>query len=216
MARGPVKRKAPAEKVQPLIPAERRHETAKWQKSYGMFITGQSMIDEVTLLANRMESKWGAGRLRLIVGAELRDKFDRQRYLFNQAIYYGELEDVRIQSTRMANAWKALDKVATEQGFEVQLPEVWDHVSEQGNVYAFVRNRDDAKVYQNDQRPVRLFTIEEVCRVLDAQELVGEAKDAFRGSEVVEYQKRSVGDVLGDIWDSSMALDDPLDDDLPF
>jgi len=213
MARAPKKKGGVNYDAQPMIPAERRKPSARWQKSYGMFITGQSMIDEVTLLADKMESKWGAGQLRLIVGPELRDKFDRQRYLFNQAIWHGELEDVRQQALRMANAWKALDRAATDAGLTIQLPEVWDHISEQGNVYAFVRHRDHAKVYRNDERKVRLFTLEEVCRILDAQSALGEAKAHFPGAEVVEVQKRSVGDVLDDIWDTRPALTDPLDDD---
>lgn len=201
---------------EPLIPPERRIESAKWQRSYGTFITGQSFLDEVTLLADRMESKWGAGQLRLIVGPELRDKFDRQRFLLNQAMYYGELEDVRVQSQRMIKAWNALDRAASEAGHSVQLPEVWDHISENGNVYAFVRNRDDAKVYMRPGRESMLYTLEEVCRILDAQRGLTEAKEAFPGSEVIGVQKRSVGDVLDDIWDTSRSLDDPLDDDIPF
>jgi len=201
---------------EPLIPPERRIESAKWQRSYGTFITGQSFLDEVTLLADRMESKWGAGQLRLIVGPELRDKFDRQRFLFNQAMYHGELEDVRVQSQRMIKAWNALDRAASEAGHSVQLPEVWDHISENGNVYAFVRNRDDAKVYMRPGRESMLYTLEEVCRILDAQRGLTEAKEAFPVSEVIGVQKRSVGDVLDDIWDTSRSLDDPLDDPLPF
>lgn len=217
MAKGTAKRgKVDYTKHEPLIPHERRHPAARWQKSHGMFITGQSMIDEVTLLANQMESKWGAGRLRLIVGADLRDKFDRQRYLFNQAIHFGELEDVRQQSGRMANAWKALDRAASDAGLTIMLPEVWDHISEAGTVYAFVRNRDDAKVYQREGRAVQLYTVEEICRILDAQSLLQSVKEAFEGSEVVGVQKRSVGDVLGDIEDTSKRLDDPLDDPLDF
>lgn len=214
MARAPKKKGGVNYDAQPMIPSERRKPSARWQKSYGMFITGQSMIDEVTLLADKMESKWGAGQLRLIVGPELRDKFDRQRYLFSQAIWLGELEDVRVQSQRMMKAWNALDRKATEDGLTVQLPEVWDHISEEGNVYAFVRHRDHAKVYHNANRNVRLFTLEEVCRILDAQSPVGEAKEMFPGAEVVEVQKRSVGDVLDDLWDGSKSLDDPLDDDI--
>ena len=133
-----------------------------------------------------------------------------------QALFFGELEDVRVQSQRMANAWKALDRAASEAGQTIQLPEVWDHTSEQGNVYAFVRNRDEAKVYQKSGRFVSLYTIEEVCRILDAQSLVQSVKEAIPSAEVVEYQKRSVGDVLDDIWDTSKGLDDPLDDDIPF
>lgn len=200
----------------PLIPHERFKSTARWQTSYGMYITGQTMIDEVTLLADRMESKWGAGRLRLIVGPELREKFDRQRYLYNQAIWHGDLEDVRTQTARMAKAWNALDQAATNAGQTIQLPEVWDITSPAGFVYAFVRNKDDAKVYQRDGRTVVLMSLEEVAVILDAQRGLGEAKEAFPGSEVIGWEKRSVGCLLGEISDTRLSLDDPLDDDIPF
>ena len=42
-----------------------------------------------------MEDKWGNGRLRLLVSTELREKFDRQRYLLNMAVTNGALADVR-------------------------------------------------------------------------------------------------------------------------
>jgi hypothetical protein len=43
----------------------------------------------------------GADRLRLLVSPQLREKFDRRRYLFNRAIWHGEFEDVR----RQPGAW---------------------------------------------------------------------------------------------------------------
>lgn len=217
MARAPRKSGSKVNyEAQPMIPPERRLEAAKWQKSYGMFITGQSFIDEVKIVEREMNRRWGASRLRLIVGPELRDKFDRQRYMFNQAVWYGELEDVRQQSQRMINAWKALDKQATATGQTIMLPEVWDITSPKGHVYAFVRDRDDAKVYERDRPSVRVFTLEEICLILDAQEAVGEAKEAFPDAEVVAWSKGSVGDVLDDIEDTSRRLDDLLDDEIPF
>lgn len=198
------------------IPQGRRKITARWQGSYGMYITGQTMIDDVTMMADQMDTKWGAGRLRLIVDGPLREKFDRQRYMYNQAIWHGELEDVRQQSERMKKAWNALDRAAIEAGQTLALPEVWDIISEKGFVYAFVRNKDDAKVYQKDGRPVVLMSLEEVVAILDAQSLLGSAKLAFPDAEVLECSERAVGDLLGDISDTSRKLEDPLDEDIPF
>ncbi len=198
------------------IPQGRRNITARWQGSYGMYITGQTMIDDVTMLADQMDTKWGAGRLRLIVDGPLREKFDRQRYMYNQAIWHGELEDVRQQSERMKKAWNALDRAAVDAGQTLALPEVWDIISEKGLVYAFVRNKDDAKVYKKDGRPVVLMSLEEVVAILDAQSLLGSAKLAFPDAEVLECSERAVGDLLGDISDTSRKLEDPLDDDIPF
>jgi hypothetical protein len=93
---------------------------------------------------------------------------------------------------------------------------MWDIVSPEGYVYAIVRNKDDAKVYQKDGRPVVLMSLEEIAVILDAQSLLQSVKEAFPGAEVVEYVKRAVGDVLGDFSDTRKSLDDPLDDEIPF
>src|SRR5215207_11069751 len=91
----------------------------RWPNSYGGYLSGRAAIDEVDALAASMESKWGCDRLRLLVCRELRERFDRQRYLFNQAIWHGkDVEAVRREAGRMVRAWKALDKAATEAGQE--------------------------------------------------------------------------------------------------
>jgi hypothetical protein len=61
-------------------------------------------------------SEVGRDRLRLLVGPELREKFDRQRYLLNQAIWHGELEAVRRESGAWSCAWQALDRAAAAAG----------------------------------------------------------------------------------------------------
>src|SRR6187455_446643 len=87
-----------------------------WSRSHGGFIAGRSYIDGADQTAAEMEAKWGVDRLRLLVSPDLREKFDRQRYLFNQAIWHGELEVVRREAGRMVTAWLALDKAATAAG----------------------------------------------------------------------------------------------------
>jgi hypothetical protein len=89
--------------------------TRKWAATHGTYISGRAYVDEADATAMEMERRWGCGRLRLLVGPELREKFDRQRLLFNQAIWHGrEVEDVKRESLRMVKAWLALDKAATE------------------------------------------------------------------------------------------------------
>ena len=73
-----------------------------------------------------MEAKWGVDRLRLLVSPELREKFDRQRYLLNQAIWHGELEAVRRESLRTVKAWLALDAAATAANKPPLQPLVWE------------------------------------------------------------------------------------------
>src|SRR5258708_6557656 len=87
-----------------------------WARSAGTYIAGRAYLDGADETAAEMEAKWGCDRLRLLVGPELREKFDRQRYLLNQAIWHGELEEVRRESNRMVAAWLALDRAAESAG----------------------------------------------------------------------------------------------------
>jgi hypothetical protein len=87
-----------------------------WARTPGTYIAGRAYLDGADETASEMEAKWGCDRLRLLVGPELREKFDRQRYLLNQAIWHGELEAVRREAGRMVAAWQALDRAAVAAG----------------------------------------------------------------------------------------------------
>ena len=63
------------------VPADER----TWARSHGTYIAGRAWLDEADATAAQMEAKWGVDRLRLLVRPELREKFDRQRYLLNRA-----------------------------------------------------------------------------------------------------------------------------------
>jgi hypothetical protein len=209
MAKQNIKKQMKENEWRTVLPKARRLDHAPWQATHGMFITGQSWVDELTLHANEMEKKWGSGRLRLLVGPELRDKFDRQRYMTNQALHHGGLEDLKLQCQRMINGWKALDKAAVDLGKEPCPPDAWDIVAESGMVYVFVRTIDDARDYRRDGRRVCVYTLDEVAKILDAQSLIGAAKEAFEGAEVVSI-RRGVGDALDDLESTQSALDDEI------
>ena len=97
-----------------------------WSRTHGSYLAGRAYIDEADLTAAQMETRWGAGRLRLLVSPEMREKFDRQRYLLSAAIWHGDLEAVRREAKRMVTAWVALDKAATEAGKAAISPLVWE------------------------------------------------------------------------------------------
>src|SRR6185369_8406045 len=81
-----------------------------WARTHGTYLSGRAYIDGADETAAEMEAKWGCDRLRLLVAPDLREKFDRQRYLLNQAVWHGELEEVRREAGRMVTAWLALDR----------------------------------------------------------------------------------------------------------
>ena len=192
-----------------VLPRERRFDAAPWQATYGMFITGQAWVDELTLCVEGMERKWGAGRLRLMVGPELREKFDRQRYLTNQAVWHGDLEDVKAQCRRMINGWKALDKVADDAGLERCATEAWEVAGASGLVHVIVRTIDDAKDYKMGRQNACVYTLAEVAVILDALSPVEALKSAFPDAEVVQL-RRDVGDALDDVHDTQGDLDDEI------
>ena len=192
-----------------VLPRERRFDAAPWQATYGMYITGQAWVDELTLCVEGMEHKWGAGRLRLMVGPELRERFDRQRYLTNQAVWHGGLEDVKAQCRRMINGWKALDKAASDAGLERCPTEAWEVAGASGLVHVIVRTIDDAKDYKMSRQNACVYTLAEVAVILDALSPVEALKSAFPDAEVVQL-RRDVGDALDDVHDTQGDLDDEI------
>jgi hypothetical protein len=119
--------------------------TRTWAKSHGTYIAGRSLYRRGRHgRRSDGKSKWGVGRLRLLVPAELREKFDRQRYLLNQAIWHGDLGDVQREAPRMARAWRALDAKATTLGQEPLSPVLWEIPLADGSVAVLARDNADA------------------------------------------------------------------------
>lgn len=183
-----------------------------WARSHGTYIAGRAYLDEADQTACEMEAKWGADRLRLLVGPDLREKFDRQRYLLNQAIWHGELEAVRREAGRMVNAWMALDRAAEAAGKPKLSPLVWEVPLEDGSVAAIVRDAADAHAVTAEGRAVAVFSLDEIGRLLSIRDkALVDAKVVWPGAEVVAV-RRSVSDPLDGIGDTDRGLDDPIDD----
>ena len=185
-----------------------------WAQSAGTYITAQAYIDGADQVAVEMEKKWGAGRLRLLVPAELTEKFDRQRYLYNQAIWHGDLEAVRREATRMATAWRALDQNATAAGKATLARDVWEVPLADGTVAAIVPDSHHAHAIVAEGRKIAVYTLEEIGRVLTDYRATIEAKLTFPGATITAVRTPD-GDPLDRFTDSNLRLDDPLDDAIP-
>ena len=182
-------------------------EPRAWAQGHGTYISGQAHIDEADKIAAAMESKWGCDRLRRLVGPELREKFDRQRYLFNQAIWHGQLEDVRREASRMANAWRALDKAAEDSGAKRLDPQVMELVLADGRVAAIVPDNDSARLVIAEDRRMDVYTLDEIARLLNGFPELAKAKESFPGAEVVAV-RRSIADPLDSIHDTGEGLEE--------
>ena len=188
-----------------------RMEVPPWQETVGMFISGQAEVDELDLVAIEMERKWGAGRLRLLVDTVLREKFDRQRYLVNQALWHGQLQDVIMQARRMITAWQVLDRAADAAGADTLAPEVWEGVTPDGTVVAIVKNDMDLRLVAAQGRHVEIYTMDEIARLLAAYPALAAAKASFPGAQVTRVSSPP-RDPLQAVPDSKA----PIDDTLPF
>ena len=163
-----------------------------------------------TTLPWRWNRNGAPGRLRFLVSTELREKFDRQRYLLNQAIWHGDLEAVRREASRMTSAWQALDAAAAAAGASCLSPEVWEVVLEDGTVAAIVPDTAATKGAMPDGRRMAVYTLEEIGRLLSHYPQIAEAKTVWPGATVEAVRRPS--DPLDAFPDTKLGLDDPIED----
>jgi hypothetical protein len=188
----------------------------QWPNTYGTYLNGRAAIDEADAVASEMEAKWGCGRLRLLVPCELREKFDRQRYLLNQAIWHGkDVEAVRREAGRMVKAWRALDKAATEAGKGPLDSQVLEVTLDDGTVAAIVPSNAHIASVRAEGRKMAVYTLEDVARLLSHDKAIFTAKLAFPGATVTSV-RRMPSDPLDAFDNSAQGLDDLMEDPLPF
>lgn len=159
-------------------------------QSAATYTAARSHIDAADQACVDMGRKWGEGRLRLVISTELREKFDRQWMLFNEAIKFGDLEAVKIQSARMVRAWAAADREATGLGVQPLSPEVWETTTPDGEVLAIVKTRDEASKVIAEGRAVRVVTLDEIGNLLGKH--FGQVLNvlaAFEGARVVAIRE---------------------------
>jgi hypothetical protein len=178
-----------------------------WCNSHGSYIAGQAAIDGADATAVDMEAKWGCGRLRLLVDTALREKFDRQWFLFNTAIQNGDLEAVRRESARMATAWRALDRAADEAGQSRLDPYVWEITLDDGSVAALVPDMANAKQVIASGRDVRVYDVEELGHILSHWNEINAVKATWPGATVEKVRRPTEPlNLIGKGGD----LDDPI------
>ena len=185
--------------------------TGPWATSPGAYIAGSSAVDGMDAVAREMEQRWGADRLRLLVDADLRDKFDRQRYLVNQAIWHGQLHEVQEQAGRMVKAYRALDRAATAAGAQLLSPDIWEVALKDNRVLAIVRTSTEAHAVAQSAngRAVVVWTLDEVAAMVSAQSEVMMIKTAFPGAKITAV-RNNIGDPLDGLADSRIGLGDEI------
>jgi adenylate kinase len=187
---------------------------AAWVSGQAVDLAAREQVEAVDLVAQAMEVKWGVGRLRLAVGLEMREKFDRQRLKFQRALWEGPLETLRQEGRRMITAWHALDRQAEADGVRPSRPDAWEALLPDGSVLVVCRTDRDAAAWRQepeDERACVVWSLEEVARLVRTTALaLTEAKAAWPGAVVVSPRipAGDAGDGAGD--NGGEAWDDPI------
>lgn len=174
-----------------------------WMATPGMYIAGRAALDEADALEVELELKWGRDRLRLLVSTELREKFDRQRYLTSQARWTGGLEDVRREAQRMAKAWNALDKAATEAGAQVLDPAIWEVCLDDGTVATILREPQLENRILAEGRKINVYTLEEIAHMISAFPEVAKVKKEFPGATVTKTKTQVLDPLITPVGSST-------------
>ena len=182
----------------------------EWSSHAGGYVVGMAHAEGVQNMASDMDIKWGVDRLRLLVDAELRAKFDRQRVRWNRAVVGDDLGTVEVEAKRMMAAYRALDKHATAAGHGPPTGEVWEVDLSDGRVLVFARTPVDAQAWADGGgqagRRCEVWCVSEAARMIEAGGWVSDLKAVFPGAEVVA--SRAPRDSLRSWVDNG----DPLDD----
>jgi hypothetical protein len=142
----------------------------------GITMAIQGLVQSVDLLTDKLERKWGVGRLRLLVDDVLRERFDRQWRKWQAAYAAQDLDAVRAHSDAMRRAWTALDQAATAAGHMPMAPEIWETRMPDGTALAIVRGPAEqhavarATRQQGDSRAREVWSLDEIGRVICAWE----------------------------------------------
>jgi hypothetical protein len=185
----------------------------RWDATHGTYLTGRAYLDGADALAAEMERSWGADRLRLMVSTELREKFDRQRYLLRQAVEGGTLDDIRRESTRMTTALNTLNGAALAAKKDPLDAEVMEVALPDGAVLAIVGEPSDTHraLARREGRKMTVYTLDEIALlVATLPAAVDTAKQTWPGATVTKVARR-IKDPLNVIARPT-GFDDALDD----
>jgi hypothetical protein len=156
-------------------------------------------MQSVDALTDEMERNWGVGRLRLLVSDDLRERFDRQWCKWQAAYAAQDLPALRAHSEAMRRAWAALEAAAIEAGHAPLASEVWEARMPDGGVLAVVRTQQEAHAATRDSRECKVWTLEELGRVISAWEgrrWVEAFHECFPGVKVEAVRLTSPGSEL--------------------
>ena len=153
----------------------------------------KAVLDGLDELAAKYEKVWGVDRLRLLVGNDMRERFDQALTLLNEAILEGRTRDVEVYAQMMKRGWDALDQEARSLNAPVLASVVWEVRQPSGKVAALVKTEAEARSVSADSRYVEVWTLDEIGRLIEGPwKDIGKVKEVFPGALVTDYRKREL------------------------
>lgn len=147
------------------------------------FDRAQAVVEGVDIVASAAERKWGVGRLRMLADDLLRERFDRQRRKFDDAVFGIDMAALETQAAGMRRAWAALEAAAIAAGHAPNPPTALEAEAD-GVTFVVCADRADASLVAAQGRKAVVYTIDEVARLLAANSLINEIKAQLPGAEV--------------------------------
>ena len=191
------------------LPVSEQTKRGPWAKTPDSYFHGHACIQAVDILAHEMDKKWGVDRLRLLVGPDLQARFDTQRWKLNEAIEKASSEQIQLESQRTVNAYRALDKAATENGADMLDPKMLEIHQGDGKVLCVVQTHIDASRVKNDGRAKVVVSLVEIVALLEHYQAAVDVLAAFPGARVTST-RRLDDPVEGIKWQGL------IDDEIPF
>jgi len=191
------------------LPVSEQTKRGPWAKTPDSYFHGHACIQAVDILAHEMDKKWGVDRLRLLVGPDLQARFDTQRWKLNEAIEKASSDQIQLESQRTVNAYRALDKAATESGADMLDPKMLEIHQGDGKVLCVVQTHIDASRVKNDGRAKVVVSLVEIVALLEHYQAAVDVLAAFPGARVTST-RRLDDPVEGIKWQGL------IDDEIPF
>lgn len=147
-----------------------------------------ALRNNLEAVARQMERKWGKARLQALVPDELCQRFYRQLAKVRAAAAENDDQASIVETRKMIGAWHYLDREAERLGAEPLHPMVWETALSDGTVIAIVHDHDDEFAMLADQqgREMRVYTIGEIARLIEANPVELAIKEKFPGAKIVE------------------------------
>jgi len=146
--------------------------------------------------ATDMETRWGVDRLPSLVEPALAARFGKAKAQLDAAIDENDVAAVTRKASAMQRGWAALDGAARAAGAEsiAKDAEVW-HWRHPESRQGYVIVKDQAAARHVLVKDSRVYTLDEVCRIIAAFDSTGPVtvaaiKEAWPGAEVTTVKNR--------------------------